>query len=216
MAAMTLAAKAPAERRRRILNAAIDVLRERGFSGTRVADIAAAAGTSPALVLYHFSSLGDVLLEALTSVDEAFYDELGEASAESSHDDPRDQLARIAALAGRGGAAFGDWQLWLEVWVRARHDPQVNDVRRALDARWRDALHGVVQAGLDSGVFTLPDAERASLRLASLMDGLAVQAVLGDNGMTPERMTDVWLEGAAVELGADPQDLAARLQATRD
>jgi hypothetical protein len=47
------------------------------------------------------------------------------------------------------------------------------------------------------------------------MDGLAVQAVLGDDGMTPERMSDVWLEGAAVELGADPADLASRLRATR-
>jgi len=215
MAVMTLAAKAPQERRRRILEAAIDVLRERGFSGTRVADIAAAAGTSPALVLYHFSSLGEVLLEALTSVDEAFYAELDEASTDPAADDACDQLVRVAALAGRGGAAFGDWQLWLEVWVRARHDPQVNDVRRALDARWREALRGVVALGVAEGAFTVPDAERASLRLASLMDGLAVQAVLGDHGMTPERMTDLWLEGAAVELGADRDALAARLRATR-
>jgi AcrR family transcriptional regulator len=213
MDVMTLAAKAPQERRRRILSAAIDVLRERGFSGTRVADIAAAAGTSPALVLYHFSSLGEVLLEALTSVDEAFYAELDQADVSGT--DARDQLVRVAALAGRGDAAFGDWQLWLEVWVRARHDPQVDAVRRALDARWRDALHAVVDDGVAAGVFTVPDAERASLRLASLMDGLAVQAVLGDNGMTPERMTELWLEGAAVELGADQEDLSARLRATR-
>jgi AcrR family transcriptional regulator len=214
---MMLAAKAPEERRRRILAAAIDVLRERGFAGTRVADIAAAAGTSPALVLYHFSSLGDVLLEALSSVDEAFYAELREGTDDEldSSGDPQDQLVRIAALAGRGGAAFGDWQLWLEVWVRARHDARVDQVRRTLDARWRDSLRAVVEAGVAADVFTVVNPHRASLRLASLMDGLAVQAVLGDDGMTPERMTEIWLEGAAVELGADPVDLASRLQATR-
>lgn len=208
---MTLAAKAPEERRRRILSAAVDVLRDRGFSGTRVADIAAAAGTSPALVLYHFSSLDDVLLEALTSVDEEFYSELDQADG----DDPRDRLARLAALAGLGGPAFGDWQLWLEVWVRARHDTRVDDVRRALDARWREAILQVIDEGTRLGVFSSDDPAMSALRLASLMDGLAVQAVLGEPGLSPELMTEVWLAGAAVELGADPRDLEERLRRVR-
>jgi AcrR family transcriptional regulator len=50
---MSTAAKAPEERRRRILAATVDVVRERGFAGARVADIAEAAGTSSGLVLYH-------------------------------------------------------------------------------------------------------------------------------------------------------------------
>lgn len=204
---MTLAAKAPEERRRRILAAAVDVLRERGFGGTRVADIAAAAGTSPALVLYHFSSLGDVLVEALTSVDDAFYAALEEADG----DDPRDRLARLAGLAGLGGPAFGDWQLWLEVWVRARHDDRVDAVRRTLDARWRDAIRVVVEEGNRRGVFHSAEPDMTALRLASLMDGLAVQAVLGEPGLTPDRITSVWLDGAAIELGVDGDDLRRRL-----
>jgi AcrR family transcriptional regulator len=204
---VTLAAKAPEERRRRILAAAVDVLRDRGFSGTRVADIAAAAGTSPALVLYHFSSLADVLVEALTSVDEAMYEQL----AADVEQDPRDRLAHFAALSGEGGVAFGDWQLWLEVWVRARHDDRIDSVRRELDARWRRAIREVIEAGVAAGLFTTSDAEQSALRLACLMDGLAVQVVLGDNGFSPERMTRVWLEGAAHELGTEAADLQARL-----
>lgn len=204
---MTLAAKAPEERRRRILAASVDVLRERGFAGTRVADIAAAAGTSPALVLYHFSSLGDVLVAALTSVEDAYY----EAVEEADGDDPRDRLARLAGLAGLGGPAFGDWQLWLEVWVRARHDARVDQVRRTLDARWREAIRVVVEEGNRRGVFRSDDPDMTALRLASLMDGLAVQAVLGEPGVTPERITQVWLDGAALELHADADDLRRRL-----
>ena len=45
MAKGALSAKAPEERRELILRATVAVVRERGFAGTRVADIAEAAGT---------------------------------------------------------------------------------------------------------------------------------------------------------------------------
>jgi len=207
---MTLAAKAPEERRRRILLAAIEVLRARGFSGTRVADIAAAAGTSPALVLYHFSSLGEVLVAALTSVDEQFYQDL---DSENTAADPRDTLVRMAALAAEGGPAFGDWQLWLEVWVRARHDQRIDDVRRSIDCRWRDELTTLISRGVQEGVFTTDDPHASAVRLSAMLDGLAVQVVLGDEDMSPEQMAALWIDGAAGELGASQQDLRERTQA---
>jgi AcrR family transcriptional regulator len=205
---VTLAAKAPEERRRRILVAAVDVLRDRGFAGTRVADIAAAAGTSPALVLYHFSSLADVLVEALTMVDDEYYDDLDRASAPDL--DPRDRLARMGALSVSGGAAFGDWELYLEVWVRARHDPRIDEVRRRLDARFLAALTSVIGEGVRHGSFRCGDADAAALRLSALMDGLAVQVVLDDPAMPPERMMELWLVGAAHELHCDADDLLSR------
>jgi len=203
---MTLAAKAPDERRRRILAAAIAVLRERGFAGTRVADIAATAGTSPALVLYHFSSLADVLVAALQSVEDEYYAELERDRSA----DPGDQLVRMALLSGEGGPAFGDWQLWIEVWVRGLHDERIDEVRRVSDRRWRDAIRRVVDAGADSGRFTVDDPARTTLRLACLMDGLAVQTVLGGAGLRPEDMATEWLIGCAHELGVDPADLVER------
>lgn len=203
---MTLAAKAPDERRRRILAAAIAVLRERGFSGTRVADIATTAGTSPALVLYHFSSLADVLVAALESVEDDYYAQLADGGA----GDPRDQLVRMALLSAEGGPAFGDWQLWLEVWVRGLHDQRIDGLRRVSDQRWRAEIEAVVTAGVEAGHFTVDDAARTTLRIASLMDGLAVQAVLGGAGLTPDGLATEWLTGAAHELGIDPQDLLQR------
>lgn len=204
---MTLAAKAPDERRRRILAAAIAVLRERGFSGTRVADIATTAGTSPALVLYHFSSLADVLVAALESVEDDYYAQLALGGAV----DPRNQLVRMAMLSAEGGPAFGDWQLWLEVWVRGLHDQRIDGLRRVSDQRWRAEIEGVVTAGVEAGYFTAHDAARTTLRIASLMDGLAVQAVLGGAGLTPDGLATEWLTGAAHELGIDPHDLLQRV-----
>jgi len=207
---MTLAAKAPDERRRRILAAAIAVLRERGFSGTRVADIATTAGTSPALVLYHFSSLADVLVAALESVEDDYYAQLGEGY----ETDARDQLVRMAVLSAEGGPAFGDWQLWLEVWVRGLHDVRIDELRRLSDKRWRDEIQRVVDAGVAAGEFTVDDSARTTLRVACLMDGLAVQAVLGGAGLTPDDMATEWLTGTAHELGISANDLLSRVSAT--
>ena len=190
---VTLAAKAPDERRRRILAAAITVLRERGFAGTRVADIAATAGTSPALVLYHFSSLADVLVAALESVEDDYYDALAEPRRPTIH---ATCWSYMASLSAESGPAFGDWQLWIEVWVRGRHDERIDQLRRRSDERWRDAIRDVVWRRVPSVACSASTScEGATLRIASLQDGLAVQAALGGAGLTPEGMAREWLVG---------------------
>jgi AcrR family transcriptional regulator len=81
VASSQIGSKDPEERRRRILAATIEVVRERGFAGTRVLDISAAAGTSPGLVLYHFGSLAGALAEALTFAEDTYYADLTGTSA---------------------------------------------------------------------------------------------------------------------------------------
>src|SRR5260370_33798001 len=54
-----------AETRERLLRAAADVFAERGYDGTRVADIAAAAGASNGALYAHVSSKGDLVGDAL-------------------------------------------------------------------------------------------------------------------------------------------------------
>jgi AcrR family transcriptional regulator len=198
-ASMALASKAPEERRRRILSAAVEVLLDRGYAGTRVADIARAAGTSSGLVLYHFKSLEGVLAQALTTVEDEFYAELA-ADLEATSG-PVERL-RYMALRGSGdGPAVGDWRLWLEIWVRALRDEGARATRESLDRRWRLALREVIDEGVAAGVFHPADAEAATVRLASLMDGLAIQLALADPDMTTTRMTELWLEAAELELG---------------
>ncbi len=44
------------QRRDQMLSAALDVISERGFADTRIADIAERIGISPALVIYYFKT----------------------------------------------------------------------------------------------------------------------------------------------------------------
>ena len=133
---MALAPKAPEERRRRILTATVDVLRERGFAGTRVADIADAAGTS--------SGPGALPLQvargrALGGADHGRGRLLRRARGASSVPSagPVERLRRMAEMGAGSGPAVGDWALWLEIWVRALRDPGARATREQLDRRWR-------------------------------------------------------------------------------
>jgi AcrR family transcriptional regulator len=60
-----IAGVAAAQTRERLLRAAADAFAARGYEGTRVADIAAAAGVSNGALYAHFTSKADLLVEAL-------------------------------------------------------------------------------------------------------------------------------------------------------
>lgn len=194
-------------RRRQILDAAVEVISERGLSETRVSDIASRAGTSPASVLYYFRSKNRVLLEALTFAEDRFYAQV--LRDLQRFESAREQLLRLIELTSLPGDAtqaewFGEWALWLEVWARSLRDPEVAKSREALDRRWRATITDIVLAGIRRGEFPAIDAEDFGLRLAALIDGLAIQVVLQDPAVTPARMCDICLRTVAGELGFEP------------
>jgi AcrR family transcriptional regulator len=195
----SLGAKDPEERRRRILAAAVEVLKDKGFAGARIADVAAVAGTSPALVVYHFKTLDGALAEALGSVEDDFYDDLSHALPPKAT--AVERLRVLGELGCDTGPAVGNWSLWMEVWVRALRDGQANALRRALDSRWRQTLREVIEAGVADGEFTCADPQATVVRLAALMDGLAVQVALRDPDVPEALMSELWLESAAAEVG---------------
>ena len=53
-----------AVRKEEILRTAVEEIARRGFASTRVADVAAVLGISPALVFYHFASKDRLLAAA--------------------------------------------------------------------------------------------------------------------------------------------------------
>lgn len=194
-------AKAPEERRALILRATIDVLLERGFAGTRVNDIAAAAGTSTGLVLYHFGSLAGAMAAALQMAEDEFHAELAEDLAGS--DSASAKLLCLLRHSAGDVRADAEWRLWLETWVRALHDEAIRSVRATHEDRWRQALRAIIDEGIASGEFRTDDIEMSLDHLSALVDGLAVALSNHDRGMTTERFIAVCIAAARADLGAD-------------
>jgi AcrR family transcriptional regulator len=191
-------------RRRQILDAAVQVIAEQGLCDTRIQDVARRAGASPALVIYYFERKEKLLGQALAHADERFYVQTADALAGLAS--ARDRLVRLVQLSCAVGPdgqpdTIDEWVLWLDLWARAPRDPDVAREREALDRRWREVIAGIVRDGQQTGEFARIDPGDFSLKLAALIDGLAIQVVLGDPDVTPERMFDLCMQTAAAELG---------------
>lgn len=185
-------------RRPQIIAAAAEAIAERGAATVRIADVAERIGASPSAVLYWFGSKDELLAAVLTSEEEAFNERLiARLSALSTP--PEKLRAMIEACAEEY-----DWTLWLELWGRARRDEAARRARQRLDEIWREMLARVIRAGQASGSFasTAP-ADQLAVALASLIDGLALQATLGDPTTTRGFMLDTCLLAAERILGAD-------------
>jgi AcrR family transcriptional regulator len=192
------------DRHQEILDAAARVITERGLAETRISDVAEQAGVSPGLILYYFESKDRLLAEALTFANDQFY--LRTSREIRRLPSAVDQLRRLIDLSVPGYLPeferLDEWALWIEVWVRALRDAEMAKDREVLDERWRSQIADIIRNGRASGEFSsTEDVEELALRLASLIDGLAIQVVMNDSKVTPERMHRACMHVAAHELG---------------
>jgi AcrR family transcriptional regulator len=185
-------------RRPQILAAAAEVIAERGVAATRISDVAERCGVSAPAVLYWFDSKEKLLAEALTADDDRFYEELGERIAGEAA--PRDQMVALIEVA----AGDTDFALWMELWTWALRDPELRAAREGFDRRWRATIETVVADGVAAGEFGADvDPAQAALAIAALIDGLTVQAALGDPEVSIPRLTETVLVSVGRLLGAE-------------
>jgi len=198
-------------RRRQILKAAVQVIASKGLCDTGIKDVADQAGTSPALVIYYFGTKDALLAEALAFAEDRFYAQTADAVAGmASARDRLVELVRCSCSVGEAEDDFDEWVLWLDLWARAAHKPDVAKDRQTMDRRWRTTIGEIVRQGQAAGEFAPVDAAAFALRLAALIDGLAILVVLKDPEVTRERMFDLCVETCAGELGFPwtPEDRA--------
>jgi AcrR family transcriptional regulator len=169
-------------RRPAILEAAAEVIAERGVQNTRISDVAERAGTSAPGVLYWFTTKDELLAEALTFSDDRFYERMTEELA--ALETATDRLARLIEV--WPAEDDGETVLWMELWVRALRDPEMAKTRERLDRRWRDTIAEVIREGQATGEFGGEDADDLALVLGALMDGFAIQIALRDPAVNVE------------------------------
>jgi AcrR family transcriptional regulator len=189
-------------RRDQMLAAAANLIAERGFSDTRIADVAKRVGASPALVIYYFGTKDSLLTEALRWSERSFYAEAEEML--DSTEKLRDRLEVLVEwniVNDKQQDIAGDWGLWFDLWAQAFRHPEVKKDRAELDARWRDLIARVVRDGIDSGEIEQVDAQEFAIMWGSLLDGLVIQVSLDDPVVTVPLARRIAIETAEKELG---------------
>ena len=180
-------------RRLDILRATATAIADRGLCETRIADVAEIVGVSPALVLYYFPNKAALLTESLIYLDRLFYESVSEklTAAPTAEEKLVVLIEESCPSPTMPGQLPDSWVLWPATWEMARLDPALASARARLDEAWRSQIVGIVEDGISAGEFIDVNAKDFAIQLAAMLDGLAIEAMLGDPTVDAQRMSQL-------------------------
>jgi AcrR family transcriptional regulator len=188
-------------RRAELLDAARQVVLERGMASARIADIAKATNVSGGLVHYHFATKDELMAEMLRVTSEEERRQLTEiVEAPASALDRLDLVVRHYIPRTRNDQS---WVLWIESWAAGLRAPALQAILIELELAWLAALERVIRDGVESGEFACPDPVGAAERLDALLDGLMLRATVHPAALTRKRLLEHARTAAAREVGVD-------------
>jgi AcrR family transcriptional regulator len=194
-------------RREQMLRAALEVIAERGYADTRIADVAERIGISPALVIYYFKTKDQLLTESIRYLDNIWYADGQRRMAELPTAAARiEEIVAMSCLPEADAEPRSSWTLWLDFWTLAARNPEVAGLRQRDDERWREMISSLVTDGQQAGEFRVVDADNFAILLCSLLDGLAIQIALDDPVVGPERAFDLCMQFIAEQLSFEWKD----------
>ncbi len=172
-------------RRAQILAASGRLVRRRGFTTTRMADVAAELGLSAPLIVYHFRTKDELMAATLAAEAQAELERLD--AIVHSRRRPLAKVEQIVTMS-LGPASVGDWALWIDAWGEGLRSPVMARHLEELDRRWHRSLVRVIAEGVEEGTFAVDDVRGAAEQLMALMDGYGVRLVRAGSDRTRRRV----------------------------
>ena len=162
------------ERREVILQAAMRVALEEGFTAMTVRRIATEAQVSTGQVHHHFTSAGELKSLAFVQLIRTLLD----AEQVSDNASCRE---RLHAMLGSEDGGFEPYiKLWREAQVLADKDPEIKSAYLLTMRMWHEETAAIITQGQSAGEFSaIPDAAEVAWRLIALVCGLDGIYVLG-------------------------------------
>ncbi len=189
-------------RREQMLRAALDVIADRGYADTRIADVAERTGISPALVIYYFKTKDQLLAEAIRYAEDGWYVEgQRRMSALPTSAARIEEIVAMTCLPEADTESHDSWVLWLDFWALAARSPQVASLRQKADERWRELIVSLVRSGQEAGEFRPVDPDDFAILLSALLDGMAIQIALADPAVDPARAFELSMRFISGQLG---------------
>lgn len=177
--------KSPEQRRADLLEASIEVFKEKGIAGATVADITEAAGVAKGTFYLYFQSREHLLL----------------ALREEMVNDILDKTARIYERLGRD-----DWWGLVDTMTESmielmfqRRDAIAVFLQEGLtaptielfgecDRKLNDMLSSGIQMGIDAGVFKVSDPRSTAALLHHAIEGAVKEAIMYDSGLDESKL----------------------------
>jgi TetR/AcrR family fatty acid metabolism transcriptional regulator len=143
-------AAAASDKHQRILDAAVEVIAEKGFFHSRVSAIAERAGVADGTIYLYFKNKDELLMAA---IDSAFHSFIGRARTELQKiTDPREKLRRMAFL--HLDALGSNRSMAIVFQTELRHSAKfLAQFSHKLLVEYFDLIKGVLREGQEAGVF---------------------------------------------------------------
>jgi len=176
--------------RARLLEATVDCLVERGWSGTSTTLVSRRAGVSRGAQLHHFPTKNDLVLAAVEHLSEARGAELRTAVA-TLPAGPRRTRAVLGVLAEHFTSPV--FTAALELWVAARTDEQLLAAVGPLEQRVGRETHRLTVdlLGVDEA---RPGARELVQATLDLVRGLGLANTISDDRRRRSRILDAWAD----------------------
>ncbi|MCM2425275.1 TetR/AcrR family transcriptional regulator [Streptomyces sp. RKAG337] len=175
--------------RRKLLEAAVSCLAERGWSGSTVAAVAERAGVTRGAAQHHFPTREDLFTAAIEHVAEEWLD----AVRERARALPRDGASRTRAVVDMlVGVYTGPlFRAALHLWVAAADEEQLRPRVNALEARIGREAHRLAVEFLDAdeSVEGVRESVQATLDMAR---GLGLANLLSDDSARRAGIVRQW------------------------
>jgi len=190
------------QRREQMLRAALEVIAERGFPDTRIADVAERAGVSPALVIYYFKTKDQLLTEAMRFSEDIWYEAgVSRLRAIGTAAGRLEELVAMICLPEADVTPNESWLPTLDLWAQAGRHPEVAGVRQKFDERWRQTISSMVVEGQAAGEFGPVDPADFAVTLSAMLDGFVILIALEDPTVDAGRAFELSMRFVASELG---------------
>ncbi|MYW95551.1 TetR family transcriptional regulator [Amycolatopsis rubida] len=187
--------------RRRLIEAAMDCIGERGWHGVTVAVIAERAGVSRGAAQHHFPTRESLVAAAVELLGEAQLDELRTRAAGSPGGSSRIEWVVEMLLTLYTGPMF---RAALQLWAVASTDEQLRDVLVPLEARVGREAHRVAVEllGVDEAQPGVRELVQATLDLGR---GLGLANLLTDDTRRREQIVREWARTLESRLAGTEQ-----------
>jgi len=202
----TAATRVPQEERTRamrlrLLEATVELLVERGWSGTSTTLVSKRAGVSRGAQLHHFPTKDDLVLAAVEHLSDVRGRELAEAAANLPRGRRRTRAVLEMLAEHFTSPAF---TAALELWVAARTEPQLLAALAPLEQRiGRDTHRRTVELlGVDESGRGVRELVQATL---DLVRGLGLANTISDDAARRKRILDEWARTLDDRLRASSQ-----------
>jgi AcrR family transcriptional regulator len=183
----------PPSRRPAIVQAAYQLIAERGLEGLRFADVARAAGINNGTLLYYFDSK-DALIRAVAAL---MVDQFVNAAPPEELATPDQVLAAIRWEFADAGAHQQDQAaiVYSELLARAQRDPSVAALLRDIDTAWHDWLSGLLERGRQAGAVRADlDVSLVATTIMTAIRGIGTQAMVAGSPASVAPVVDAFAQ----------------------